>query len=905
MASKLYSKIFLSDASEKRSSHRVNRDALLHEHDIDRNTIHNAWFIMAHLLLNNGSHVVHMGCKSGALTFAMATLYPHIQFTGFDKDRQKIHKANALYELDNLNFKIGDASSGLFGSDTLDAIIDDNFLHVIYSQADYSEAAVSEALVHHHRMLKKNGQLFLRDYACPAQDEFVLLEMPDIESKSDDLVDLSDADLLIWYSENARPSEDFGYSGFFLEELPPSFPNTRLFRLPHKWAYEFIMRKDEREKWDEELPTEYSFFSPRELRNALKQLGMRVPYAASYSDESIVSQKFEGKFRLYNDDGAPLDYPAQAYIAIGIKIDEKHSLQVSERRPSHNTDNNNLTIETLQNEKTGALVEIVKQSFSVSEILPYRITEDGELKVFLHHGLVRSIINAVPRTGGNISDHRYSGHMVEAITVNSNDIPDDDLMTDQSTSKFAQEHLDLKPLDRAVFEKGPHYYPAPDFIDERIQTYFLPVQKSKKSLIEPLKQFISSYRFTEKGAVQEFDAQQILDAISIGLIPNVRLELQILALYEHLKIRPENWTQKEINFQVGKAIQHREVTAMFDPEKNDIAQFSKAKTQNHNLRSINSIFVEEGQARGATAGLSYEDVNFVIHHDNTENIAVVLPLSQDVQGDVNAAFFIDNMPVPARHEGSGLSVMAPKYPLPPEIKNLRMAKKYLAERFSVQPEHVIKMGEPYFTHTGITPQRIHPFVVTVPPAALDAPDAQFLPFYQLMLLRGSLSKDTHMMAIIARTYRYLNTHLGMDRKISTNFAIQKSMEHHNPTFSLPLSYHRAPSLPDLSEQITSTVIANIKPKKSLFGSQDKPKRQVKLQETQPPEFDGIPKKSNSISKIADQAADKIKTLTKPFLKKPNPATTPQLAKDFDKELDRFIHDLDDLDEHQKPTPEKW
>src|SRR5690606_18341862 len=95
-------------------------------------------------------------------------------------------------------------------------------------------------------LLKNEGLMLIRDYALPQRGEYVLLEMPDTISRGKDIKSMSEADLLVWYSERARPKDDPGCHGFFLEELPPRFPQTRLFRLPYKWAYEFITRKDNR-----------------------------------------------------------------------------------------------------------------------------------------------------------------------------------------------------------------------------------------------------------------------------------------------------------------------------------------------------------------------------------------------------------------------------------------------------------------------------------------------------------------------------------------------------------------------------------------------------------------------------------------------------------------------------------
>src|SRR5690606_32029214 len=104
----------------------------------------------------------------------------------------------------------------------------------------------------------------------------------------------------------ARPRQDPGCGGFFLEELPARFPRTRLFRLPYKWAYEFIMRKDDRGHWETELPMEYTFYTERGFRKELRALGARLVYSAPYWDEDIIEKKFEGHFRLYDNRMNPL-----------------------------------------------------------------------------------------------------------------------------------------------------------------------------------------------------------------------------------------------------------------------------------------------------------------------------------------------------------------------------------------------------------------------------------------------------------------------------------------------------------------------------------------------------------------------------------------------------------------------
>src|SRR5690606_35281202 len=120
-------------------------------------------------------------------------------------------------------------------------------------------------------------------------------------------------------------------------------------------------------------------------------------------------------------------------------------------------------------------------------------------------------------------------------------------------------------------------------------------------------------------------------------------------------------------------------------------------------RAIHSTFVEEGQARGTVTGLSSHDVDFVIHENRTINTAIVLPLTWNMKENLHAGFLIEHMPVLDMREPSGKAVKAPSFNLPPEVTNLKQAKKYIAEKFGLLPDMVIKLGESYFNYVGLTP----------------------------------------------------------------------------------------------------------------------------------------------------------------------------------------------------------
>lgn len=875
----------IQDPQEKQRLYIERRNALLK--DIDPVLIQKAWFTLAHLLLSDGDKVADMGCGDGAMTYAMAVLEPTVHFTGVDKSKRNINHANAQYDLDNLEFKSGDATDALFKPDSLDAIINSFTLHEIYSASKYNERIVRDTLETHFKMLKKQGMMFLRDYARPPPEEYVLMEMPDKASAGEKLSQLSEADLLVWYSEHARPRNDPGTGGFFLEEIPARYPKTRLFRLPYKWAYEFIMRKDDRDEWEKELPIEYTFYTPREFRKELRHLGARVQYAAPYWNEDYIKKHFEGHFRLYDDAGNPLGNPQTSYIIVAAKMGERKSLQIQERRPSR-TDEGKLKINAMRDNETGQITDVVSRDDKYNEVLPYRIDENGRLKIYLHEGIARSIANTVPRNGVSIDDRRWSGHLVEPISVKSDLITPGDEFDVKKTVLFSRDYLGLKPALEATIKQGPEYYPAPDYIDEVIYTFYLEVQKSDKA-INPKTTIDHTGRFQAKGQIREFDAQQVLSAIGVGLIPSARLELQILSLFNHLNLKPENWMRKQIAFTAGNI---KQKTSLLDFLKNyqlDKGRFKDVKGSGGQLRQVNSIFVEEGQAKGSITGLSSQDMDFVVHNDNTINTAVVLPLSKDLKREVHAGFQLKKMPIPERHTGNANIVSAPRFNLPRHIKNLTEAKKYIADQYAILPEMVLKMGESYFEHIGMTQHRIHPFAVIVPPSKMSDPGTAFLPFYQMKLLRGFISKDTHFMITLARAYQYFHEDIQLDFKNRVSAIVKKQFEDARPEWSLPLNFAPAPLpiKPPLDDIVESPEVE----KKPAPKASPAP---ISAPQTAP----------NTIQEDASAQAAPASPQepSMPAQHKPDPNAT--MLNDFEKELKDAIEAIETAEKAQ-PHPEKW
>lgn len=681
--------------------------------DLPVETVKKAWFTMSHIMVDPGAHVIDMGCSDGAMAYAMAVLNPNIKFTAVDMDGEAIKYARKKYQRSNLCFEKGDISRPLFEDNSVDAIINSFILHEIYSGHNYNENVISRVMESQYRQLKDNGMIFIRDYAINGPEEMVLLEMPDIHTGSDDPETMSDPELLEYYADRARASAGDKCCGFPLEELPQRYPGTRLFRLPHKWAYEFIVRNNERGQWLDEIGKEYTFYTQKDFTRNLSALGTRVLYTAPHWNDSFVNNHYLKHFRMYDDDGKPMGAPPTSYIALAKKLPERKSLALEERRTAKNT-SGMLQIHAMRNEMDGKNIDIATRDMHTVDIIPYRIGTNNRLKVFLHDGAPRPIMNTIPRNGKVLDGKRWSGHMIEAICVDVEEYEKFNFEEFKDNVKFLRDYIGIKPVMNAKMEDGPNFFPAPDFLDDRIETKFVNIQDDIKA-IEPKYLTPDKQGFSDVGEYREFDAQDILDAIAVGLIPLGRLEMQIMALYKKLGLQSTTWAECPLVLKeppgdaydnLKSSTQILQLIDMVDERFKDI------KGTVGDLRIVPSVFVDEGKEAGGIAGLASREMDFVISDDKTVNMAVVLPLSRDHSGEVLACMQQEYLPVPQRYKGSSSVVKAPSVELPKEVTSIEDAKRFIADKFGTGIENVAQMGEPYFSHIGMTPQRIFPFAIT-------------------------------------------------------------------------------------------------------------------------------------------------------------------------------------------------
>lgn len=679
-----------------------------------------AWFTISHLLLDDGAKIIDAGCGDGAMAYVMATFKPEWEFIAYDIDKKLIENAQRKYKRDNLKFVHCRPDQLPLEPNSVDAIVNSYLLHEIYSQTRFNFKAIRNTLDKHFEALKPGGYFFIRDYAMPAANEYVLMEMTDDAGFGDDLDNMSEADLLIWFSDHARSGDSLHTGGFFLEELPPRFPNTRLFRLPYKWAYEFIIRKDDRETIEQDLNKEYTFATHRDLRRELRSLGARLLYSASHWNDDVVQKTMVDKFQLYTEDGVPLGYPETSYILVGQKVPENTSIRFQEWRTTRNIPSS-IKINPVRDIKTGEVIDVATRYLNITELLPYRVSEDNRLKIYLHESIPRSLVNTVPRKGKNIDNKTWSGHMIEALSVNGDDIENYRIAKPPQIKDYINKTISLETEEGALFRDGPSSYPDPKAIEERISTSYICVKASNKkriSLLDTGYEPPEGYPFMTAGHLREYDAQSILNAIAVGMLPSGRLEAQILMLYQKLGLRNESWSESPLVLTEVDVKARMDVKDILRDMAEDKKMFAPVKHEAGQLRLLQSVFLEEGhQDGGGMTDISSRTQDFFVHEEKTENVAIIMPMTRDLSGEVLVGMQLDYAPVPERFKGNGNFVNLPSIPLPAHIDNMDSAKRYVAEYFETEPKFVGTLGEPFYQHIGMTPQKVFPFAIANNPGA--------------------------------------------------------------------------------------------------------------------------------------------------------------------------------------------
>jgi SAM-dependent methyltransferase len=711
---------------------------------MDRTMRQKLAFVGAHFLLDPGARIADMGCGSGSGTYQLALLNPEIEVIGVDINPESVRFATEKYRLPNLRFVTGDAAEPVFAADPLDGIFSSSTLHHVYTFNGYSRAAVRRAIASHLACLRENGVFVLRDFVSPPRNAYILLEFPDRPSRGDAIADLSDVDLLVSFANTARPLDKGNGPGFFLEELDARVAGTRLFRLSHKWATEFVLRKDYRRDWDVELLEEYSYFTADEFVEELNAAGGRLLCAEPYWNPWIVANRFEGKCRFLDERGNQLGWPPTNFVAVTQRVTKGSSVRLGERRAAQSRPSF-LTMAAMRDTSSasGPVYDLVKRPNPVCDLIPWR-RERERLRVAARYGYPRPITCAVPRGPTMIDGSKWGGYLIEPLAgmVPPNAPPD-------AIGRIVADRAMIAAETLGNVDIGLTYYPSPGGIDEVVTSLF--VEALAPTPHRPLPTALSG--FSTAGELREFDAQDLLRAAHVGALPEARLEMNLYTLMDKLGIRPDPFIGEEIVLPATPAPAWLRRADLDDllarPAATPYAPVDKPSGY---LRLVRSVFADQTEEDGRTTTLAEQELEFVLPRERSCNTIVSLPVVH--AEEVLIGLETRHLPVPQIHEGDARILTAPAWRLDRQVETLDQARSVLAAHFGVPSGAITPLGAAYFPSPGITPERVYPFIVRL---SQTAPGASY-DYVPLTEVKRNLHRlrDGHLLIAVMRLIHALD-----------------------------------------------------------------------------------------------------------------------------------------------------
>lgn len=669
----------------------------------------------AHVL--GGGRVADMGMGSGAGSAALAGLYPGLEVVGVDLDPHLVERARQEHVLPNLSFVVGDVAQDVFAPGSLAAVFDSSVLHHVTSFGGYDRAAALRALTVQARALAIGGVLIVRDFLDPdPPGAMVELELVEPGEESDDPRRASSAALLCLFARQHRALSDT--PGFPLERLGP----TR-FRLTHRHAVEFVLRKDYREDWEAEVREEYTFATLAELVAHVRSLGLRVLSAQPLRNPWIHRHRFVGKVALRAESGEPLDLPATNFLLAAQRVAPGEGVAWEDRGPAEPTGFLEITHHTRI--EGGAAYDLVRRPGTTIDVVPWFRGADG-VSVVLKSAVPRPIVQsalATPLPCGTLAP-TFSAEPLHAR------------MTDRPLAQTVEDALAAAGIgeDRIrAIAPGTVYYPSPGGLQEEVRSVFVQ--------IEPLVALPAE----RSGRVQSASAEQLLRAAQVGGLFDARLELNVRTLLARLSIPSGPWLGdlSPPNHDVAFVPTTLEALLARPPRR----AFRRSARSAGFLSLAARRFVET-DASGTPLREWVLDV--VTPKARSSLTAVVLPVAT-IDGVLHAGIDDDDLPAAQAFVGSSAILVAPAFRVPVEAARSLHAleaftRQRLSEQYGLSSTELFPLGGLYGPSPGATPEVVYPFCAHVAP---ERPSS--LRWVSLLALaRSEALTDGHLRIVVGR-----------------------------------------------------------------------------------------------------------------------------------------------------------
>jgi hypothetical protein len=655
----------------------------------------------AHLLCEGW--IADLGMGSGTGSFALASLYPRLEVVGVDADATLARMAGERYRRSNLRFLVGDVARPAFLPETVDGLFNSSVLHHVTSFGGYRHQNAADALAAQVCSLRLHGTLIVRDFVDPGPGD-VFIDLPaDDGDDRDDPRSASSASLFRRFTREFRSLSEA--PGFVCCELPagegpPLAEGWRRYRLAHKLAAEFLLRKDYRQDWASEVQKEYTYFTQDQFEAVFARLGMRILASTPLRNPWIVRNRLRGRARVWDLQGRPLEFPPTNFLIAGEKVPPGEGVRFreTEQRPPLGF----LRLEHHRHRETGRVMDLVWRPNLTLDLLPH-FEDGGETYVLARVSYPRPILcsrRAAPLLDGS----RPPGYVVEPLNV---------LQSDRPLGQTAEEALEslagLASTRIVGFHPGGTYYPSPGGLQEEVRSVLIEVEP-----VFVQRPLVAVSGFSTSGRVRAIEARQLLRAAQVGGLPDARLELNVYELLLILGRDVGPWIGERIELPeaAGAPVPSRLEDLGGRPVRRVFERVSRPNASPF-LDLICAQFQELGTDGGA---LRSRDVEYVVPRPlSTNTVATALLFRRG--DDVYLGVDDDDLPAAQAFKGNSQILVAPAWRLPHEITTLTPARDWVAERLRL--EYGLRAGEwwelggRYHPSPGATPEAVYPVAVEV------------------------------------------------------------------------------------------------------------------------------------------------------------------------------------------------
>ncbi len=661
--------------------------------------------VAAHL--RSHGKVADMGMGSGTGSYTLAALYPSLDVVGVDLDPTMVEMASQRYNLENLEFVVGDIAKEVFTEGTLDAVINSSVLHHVTSFTGYSYAEAGKAIAVQVRALKDGGIILVRDFLASEAGD-VLLDLPcDDGDSSDDPESCSTSCLFEKFADDFRSLSDS--PGFVYDKLhdaaagPPLLVNRSRYRLPLRFANEFVLRKDYRRDYQKEAKEEYCYYTQREFENVLGSLGLRVLVSIPLYNPWIVNNRYKGKFSLWDEHGSAIDFPATNYIIAGEKVAQGQGVRMSEGQAKPRL--NFLRLEYYRHRTSGRVFDLVRRPNRTLDVLPW-FESNGDLFVVARSSYPRPILRAscrVNAANASLDGASAAGYITEPISVIQGDSPIGtticEILSAAGISDDAIAHIDT----------GSSYYPSPGGLEEEVTSVLVRISDA----FEP-RATDNQTGFTSAGRVVAMEAQQLLRSAQVGGLLDARLEMNAYELLLQRGRRVGPWIGESISLENGSDLLPKSEVGTILSRDHRRCFVRSCAQESAGFLEVHCAEFEELDASGEVlqqVTLEYVRASSLSH--NTISVAI---LGRD--GD-EIMIGVDDADLPAAQSFTGNSelLVAPAWRIPKEICSLEPAMAWVTSQLELECGIVTAsmsvLGGRYHPSLGATPEVVHAIAIEI------------------------------------------------------------------------------------------------------------------------------------------------------------------------------------------------